>query len=72
MNPIGSVCLFIDEFTDFNDTETGIAAVRLLTSLNYKVVTAGHGVSARTFLSKGLVRTAKKTIQKEYSITYPA
>jgi FAD/FMN-containing dehydrogenase/Fe-S oxidoreductase len=63
-NPIGSVCLFIDEFSDFNDTETGIATVLLLTSLNYKVVTAGHKVSARTFLSKGLIRTAKKTIRK--------
>jgi Fe-S oxidoreductase len=62
-NPIGSVCLFIDEFSDFNDTETGIATVMLLTSLNYKVVTARHKVSARTFLSKGLVRTAKKTIR---------
>ena len=64
VHPIGSVCLFIDEFSDFNDTETGIAAVRLLTSLNYKVVTIGHKVSARTFLSKGLIRTAKKTIRK--------
>ena len=64
VNPKGSVCLFIDEFSNFNDTETGIAIVRLLTSLNYKVVTAGHGVSARTFLSKGLVRTAKKIIRK--------
>ena len=64
VNPIGTVCLFIDEFSDFNDTETGITVIRLLTSLNYKVVTAGHGVSARTFLSKGLVRTAKKTIRK--------
>ena len=64
VNPKGSLCLFIDEFSDFNDTETGIAVIRLLTSLNYKVVTAGHGVSARTFLSKGLVRTAKKTIRK--------
>ena len=64
VNPKGSLCLFIDEFSDFNDTETGIAVVRLLTSLNYKVVTAGHGVSARTFLSKGLVRTAKKIIRK--------
>jgi len=63
-NPKGSVCLFIDEFSDFNDTETGIATVLLLTSLNYKVVTAGHKVSARTFLSKGLIRTAKKTIRK--------
>jgi FAD/FMN-containing dehydrogenase/Fe-S oxidoreductase len=64
VNPKGSICLFIDEFSDFNDTVTGIAVIRLLTSLNYKVVTAGHGVSARTFLSKGLVRTAKKTIRK--------
>ncbi|MGD0754524.1 MAG: FAD-linked oxidase C-terminal domain-containing protein [Bacteroidales bacterium] len=63
-NPIGTVCLFIDEFSDFNDTETGITAIRLLTSLNYKVVTAAHKVSARTFLSKGLVRTAKRTIRK--------
>jgi Fe-S oxidoreductase len=63
-NPAGTVCLFVDEFTDFNDTETGIAAVRLLTSLNYKVVTSDHGVSARTFLSKGFLRTAKKTIRK--------
>jgi FAD/FMN-containing dehydrogenase/Fe-S oxidoreductase len=62
--PIGTVCLFIDEFSDFNDTETGIAVVRLLTSLNYKVVTTDHKVSARTFLSKGLVRTAKKTIRR--------
>jgi FAD/FMN-containing dehydrogenase/Fe-S oxidoreductase len=67
-NPTGSVCLFIDEFSDFNDTETGIATILLLTSLNYKVVTAPHKVSARTFLSKGLVRTAKKTIRKNIQI----
>ncbi|HLN55927.1 MAG TPA: FAD-linked oxidase C-terminal domain-containing protein [Bacteroidales bacterium] len=56
----GTVCLFIDEFTDYNDTEIGIAAIRLLTALNYRVETADHTVSARTFLSKGLVRTARK------------
>ena len=67
-NPKGSVCLFIDEFSNYNDTETGIATIRLLTSLNYKVVTAGHKVSARTFLSKGLVRTAKKTIRKNIQV----
>jgi FAD/FMN-containing dehydrogenase/Fe-S oxidoreductase len=70
-NPAGTVCLFVDEFTDFNDTETGIAAVRLLTSLNYKVVTSDHGVSARTFLSKGFLRTARKTIRKNIdSLSY--
>jgi FAD/FMN-containing dehydrogenase/Fe-S oxidoreductase len=70
-NPISTVCLFIDEFSDFNDTETGISAVRLLTSLNYKVVTEGHKASARTFLSKGLVRTAKKIIRKNIEILAP-
>jgi FAD/FMN-containing dehydrogenase/Fe-S oxidoreductase len=63
-DPKATVCLFIDEFTNYNDTEIGIATIMLLTSLNYKVITARHSVSARTFLSKGLVRTAKKTVQK--------
>ena len=67
-NPVGTVCLFIDEFSDFNDTETGIDTVRLLTSLNYKVVTAGHKESARTFLSKGLVRTAQQKIRKNIEV----
>lgn len=59
-NPSGTVCLFVDEFTNYNDTEAGIAAVRLLTSLNYRVITAQHDLSARTFISKGLLRKAKK------------
>lgn len=63
-NPTSTVCLFVDEFTNYNDTEIGIAAVKLLTSLNYKVVTTKHSVSARTFLSKGLLRTARKMIRK--------
>ena len=67
-NPKGSVFLFIDEFSNYNDTETGISTIRLLTSLNYKVVTGGHKVSARTFLSKGLVRTARKIIRKNIQI----
>lgn len=63
-NPKGTLCLFIDEFTNYNDTEIGITVIRLLTSLNYKVIVTKHNVSARTFLSKGLIRTAKKTIEK--------
>jgi Fe-S oxidoreductase len=53
----------VDEFTDYNDTETGIAAVRLLTSLGYKVITVKHGESARTYLSKGLIRKAARIIR---------
>lgn len=63
-NPKSTVCLFIDEFSDFNDTAIGIDTIRLLTALNYKVITARHTVSARTFLSKGLVRTAQKKIRR--------
>jgi len=68
VNPKGTVCLFVDEFTDYNDTEAGIATIRLLTSLNYRIVTTGHRVSARTFLSKGLVRSAKKRIRANINI----
>jgi Fe-S oxidoreductase len=64
VSPIGTICLFVDEFTNYNDTETGIKAIRLLTSLNYKVVTVKHGISARTYISKGFLRKAKKIIRK--------
>lgn len=63
-NPVGRVCLFVDEFTNYNDTEIGIATIRLLTGLNYRVETADHEESARTFLSKGLVRTARSKARK--------
>jgi FAD/FMN-containing dehydrogenase/Fe-S oxidoreductase len=67
-NPVSSVCLFVDEFTNYNDTEIGIVAIKLLTSLNYKIIVAPHYISARTYLSKGLIRRAKTTIRKNISI----
>ena len=60
--PAGKVCLFIDEFTNYNDTEAGIAAIKLLTGLNYTVLIADHDLSGRTFMSKGLVRKARKIV----------
>ncbi len=62
--PKGAVCLFIDEFTDYNDTQVGIIAIKLLTALGYKVVTSSHDVSSRTYLSKGLIRKAQGIIKK--------
>ena len=56
----GKVYLFADEFTDYNDTEIGIKAVKLLTALGYKVELPKHIQSGRTYLSKGLLRKAKK------------
>jgi FAD/FMN-containing dehydrogenase/Fe-S oxidoreductase len=54
------VFLFIDEFTDFNDAHLGIAAVKFLNALGYRVLIKDHMESGRTYLSKGLVRQAKK------------
>ena len=51
--------LFNDEFTRFNDTDIGIKAIRLLTKLGYEVIIPKHVESARTYLSKGLVKKAK-------------
>jgi FAD/FMN-containing dehydrogenase/Fe-S oxidoreductase len=67
-NPQSSVCLFIDEFTNYNDTDTGIAVVKLLVALNYKIIVVDHPVSARTFISKGLIKKARKIIRKNISI----
>ena len=62
------VYLFIDEFTDYNDADKGIAAVRLLNRLGYKVNAVNHDLSARTFFSKGLLRTAKKIVRRNVSV----
>ena len=58
----GKVYLFNDEFTNYNDPDVGIYAIRLMNKLGYEVVIPNHGESARTFLSKGLLRKAKKII----------
>ncbi|MBU8892133.1 MAG: FAD-binding protein [Bacteroidales bacterium] len=54
------VYLFNDEFTNYNDTDIGIKTVQLLTRLGYEVVIPKHIDSGRTYLSKGLLRKAKK------------
>lgn len=69
--PVGEVCLFVDEFTDHNDAHVGISAVRLLTGLGYRVLTVRHPASARTYISKGFLRRAKKLIIKNIEIFMP-
>jgi len=58
----GRVYIFCDEFTNYNDAEIGKKAVKLLEKLGYEVVIPEHLESGRTWLSKGLVRDAKKII----------
>jgi len=54
------VYFFIDEFSNYNDTEIGRKAILLLSRLNYRVIIAPISNSARAFISKGLLRTARK------------
>lgn len=67
-NPIGKIYLFADEFTEYNDTQIGITTVKLLTRLGYEVELPKHTLSGRTFLSKGLVRNAKKLAIKNVEL----
>jgi FAD/FMN-containing dehydrogenase/Fe-S oxidoreductase len=58
--PLGAVYLFIDEFTNYNDTSIGIKAVELLSRLGYEVRCVDHGESGRAHMSKGLLEEARK------------
>lgn len=64
----GKVYLFCDEFTNYNDTETGIKAILLLEKLGYEVVIPAHEESGRAWLSKGLLREAKKIANKNIQL----
>jgi FAD/FMN-containing dehydrogenase/Fe-S oxidoreductase len=56
----GRVYLFCDEFTNFNDENVGIKAVRLLNRLGYEVIIPNHVDSGRAQISKGLLREAQR------------
>ena len=62
------VYLFCDEFTNFNDAHIGKKAILLLEHLGYEVVIPKHEESGRAWLSKGLLRDAKKIINKNISL----
>ncbi|MEI7423694.1 MAG: FAD-linked oxidase C-terminal domain-containing protein [Prolixibacteraceae bacterium] len=67
----GCLYFFVDEFTNFNDTEIGIKAIRVLNKLGYKILVIDHEVSGRTFLSKGYVRKAAGIAAKNVAIFAP-
>ena len=64
----GKVYLFNDEFTNFNDTEIGITAVKLLNKLGYQVEIPQHEESGRTYLSKGILKEAKELAIKNVNL----
>ena len=62
------VYFFCDEFTNYNDVEAGKKAILLMQKLGYEVIIPNHVESGRTYLSKGLVRDAKKIAIKNVSL----
>ncbi len=66
--PNGKVLLLPDEFTNYNDTSIGIKAIELLNYLGYDVELANVFESGRTYISKGLIRTAKRIANKNIEL----
>ncbi len=60
--------IFMDEFTSLYDTQIGLDAVALLEGLGFRVGRVNHPESARSFLSKGLLKEAQKIINKNITL----
>jgi FAD/FMN-containing dehydrogenase/Fe-S oxidoreductase len=65
------VILYVDEFTNYNDTELGVSCIRLLNKLGIRVQIVDHPVSARTYISKGLLKKARKIARKNVAVLFP-
>ena len=63
-NPLKTVYLFVDEFTNYLESELALDALFLLESLNFKVVPIDHLESGRAYISKGFLREAKELINR--------
>jgi Fe-S oxidoreductase len=62
------VILYVDEFTNYNDTKLGVCSIRLLNKLGIKVRIEDHPVSARTYISKGLLIKARKIARENVAV----
>ena len=67
-NPIKTLYLFNDEFTNYLDAEIGIDSLELLSKLGYQAEIIDHEESGRSHLSKGFLEEAKDFTNKNISI----
>ena len=58
------VYLFLDEFTDYYDSEVGRDCIELLHRLGYRVIVTEHAESGRSLISKGMLDKAKVVIDE--------
>ncbi|TLX77496.1 FAD-binding oxidoreductase [Labilibacter sediminis] len=66
-----TVYFFADEFTNYMDSDVGIKAILLLERLGYRVVVPQHTNSGRTYISKGLIKKAKRIANRNIELLAP-
>ncbi len=66
-----TVYLFADEFTNYQESDLGIKTILLLEKLGYRVVVPQHLSSGRTYISKGLLKKAKKVANRNIELLAP-
>ena len=62
------VVLYVDEFSNYNDSALGITAIRLLNRLGIRILIVKHPVSGRTYLSKGLLKKSRQIARKNVEL----
>jgi len=67
-DPVKTVYLFNDEFTNYLDVQVGKDALNLLAKLRYKVLIVDHPESGRSQISKGFLSKAKELANKNVSV----
>lgn len=63
-----TIYIFNDEFTNYLESDIGIKSIMFFTNLGYNVKIPTTVESGRTWLSKGLIRTAKKVANKNIEL----
>ena len=61
--PTGKLYLYVDEFTNYTDADIGVTTLLLLTRLGYSIEIVRQPFSARTYLSKGMLKKAKRIVR---------
>ncbi len=69
-DPDKKVVLFCDEFTNYNDAQTGINTCYLLNRLGYYIEMPQVAESGRAAISKGLLKKAKKYADRNIGVLY--
>ena len=67
----GVAVLFADEFTEYTDPAVGIAATEFLEAAGFRLIAPRGLDSARTQISKGLLRKARAAFEKAITTLHP-